>query len=102
MLIFIEVPDLLIMPSALDTSPDPPQPATPPNTPQPPTQQGSAPQRVNDMENRRQAETPAAPGSQNSAASNGASIPSYGLEDLIRGSNAASAAQLDPTSNDTH
>jgi hypothetical protein len=80
------------MPTALDTSPDPPQPATPPNTPQPPTQQGSAPQRANgDVENRRQAETSAAPGSRNSAASNGASMPSYGLADLgLRDSNTAS------------
>ncbi|KAF2818213.1 hypothetical protein CC86DRAFT_169863 [Ophiobolus disseminans] len=89
------------MPTALDTSPAPGPPA-PPNTPQPSMQQGSAPQTV-DVENRGQAEISAAPGSQNSAASNGASIPSYGLADLgLRDSNATYAAQPDPTSNDTH
>lgn len=93
-------PNLLIMPTALDTSLAPESPA-PQNTPQPSTQQDSAPQRVN-VEDRGQAEISAAPGSQNSAASNGASMPSYGLADLIGGSNAAHAAQPDPTSNDTH
>jgi hypothetical protein len=100
------------MPTASNTSPDahqttapqnPPQPTTPPNTPKPPTQQGSAPQRVNgNVESRGQAEISAGPGSQNDAASNGASMPSYSLADLVRGLNAAHAAQSDPTVNDTH
>lgn len=96
MLTFMEVPDLLIMPTALDTSPDPPQPVTPPNTPQPLTQQGSAPQRADgDVESRRQAETSANPGSQNSAASNGDSMPSYSLADL-------GLRDLNTASKDTH
>jgi hypothetical protein len=88
MLTFIEVPDSLIMPTALGTSSDAPQPPAPPNTPQPPTQQANG-----NVENRGQPEISAATGSQNNAASNGASMPSYGLVDLI---------QPDPTSNDTH
>jgi hypothetical protein len=88
MLTFVEVSDFLIMATPLDdTSPDSPQPTT---------QQGSAPQRVNgDVIKHRQPETSVAPGSQNSAASNGASTPSYSLADLgLRDSNSAP--------NDTH
>jgi hypothetical protein len=83
MLTFIQVLDLLIMSSASDAH----QPAAPPNTPEPSTQQGGA-QTVNgNVERGGQTETSAALGSQNSAASNGASMPSYGLTDLIRSSN---------------
>lgn len=93
MLTFMLAPNLLIMPTALDA----PQPPAPPNTPQPPTQQANG-----NVGNHGQAELSAATGSQNNAASNGASMPSYSLADLIGGSNAAHTAQPDPTSNDTH
>jgi hypothetical protein len=57
MLTFIQVLNLLTMPTAPHTSPNAHQPATPQNTPEPLTQQGSASQRVNgNVENRGQAE----------------------------------------------
>jgi hypothetical protein len=93
MLTFMLAPNFLIMPTTLDA----PQPPTPPNTPRPPTQQANG-----NVGNRGQAEISAAAGSQSSAAPNGASMPSYGVDDLIRGTNAAYAAKPDATSDDTH